>query len=96
MRNDLSVVITLLLLVFAVLLVVRVFWPVLLVLAIGIFILYLKNKHDIKKAEEEEIQAQEDLESELFREQVARKKRENAEVIEAEFVEKEDNQYDHH
>ncbi len=96
MRNDLSVVITLLLLVFAVLLVVRVFWPVLLVLAIGILILYLKNKHDIKKAEEEEIQAQEDLESELFREQVARKKRENAEVIEAEFVEKEDNQYDHH
>lgn len=96
MRNDLSVVITLLLLVFAVLLVVRVFWPVLLVLAIGIFILYLKNKHDIKKAEEEEIQVQEDLESELFREQVARKKRENAEVIEAEFVEKEDNQYDHH
>ncbi len=95
MRNDLSIFITLLLLVFAVLLVVRVFWPVLLVLAVGILILYLKNKHDIKKAEEEQIQAQEDLESELFREQVARKKRENAEVIEAEFVEKEDNQYDH-
>ncbi len=96
MRNDLSLVITLILLGIALMMILRIFWPVLVVMAVMILVMVLVNKHELKKAEKQAAKEQEDLETQLFKEQVARKKRENVEIIEAEFVEKEDNQYDRH
>jgi Tfp pilus assembly protein PilO len=95
MRTDLSVIITIFLFCLALMLVSKVFWPVLLVLVILGVIGYLKSKHDAAKAEEEYRTEQENLEEELFRKQVQKKKRENAEIIEAEFTEKEDSTHDH-
>lgn len=94
MRNDLSVILTLILFGTAILLILRGIWPLFVVLG-GLFLIgYFKTQHEIKKQQEQERQAQEDYESQLFREQVLRKKKENAEIIDAEFTEKEDNRYD--
>ena len=94
MRNDLSVILTLILFGIALMVVLKVFWPVLIILGALLLIGYFKTQHEIKKQQKQERQAQEDYESQLFREQVLRKKKENAEIIEAEFTEKEDNIYD--
>ena len=94
MRNDLSVILTLILFGIALMVVLKVFWPVLIVLGALLLIGYFKTQHEIKKQQEQERKAQEDYESQLFREQVLRKKKENAEIIDSEFTEKEDNRYD--
>ena len=94
MRNDLSVILTLVLFGIALMIVLKVFWPVLIILGALLLIGYFKTQHEIKKQQKQERQAQEDYESQLFREQVLRKKKENAEKIDAEFTEKEDNKYD--
>ncbi len=49
MRNDLSVILTLILFGIALMVVLKVFWPVLIVLGALLLIGYFKTQHEIKK-----------------------------------------------
>ena len=53
MRNDLSVILTLILFGIALMVVLKVFWPVLIILGALLLIGYFKTQHEIKKQQKQ-------------------------------------------
>ena len=94
MRNDLSAIITLLLFSIALMVVLKIFFPVLIILGVLLFIGYIIIQYKIKKQQEQERQEEEEYESQLFKEQILKKKKENAKIIDVEYIEKEDSHDD--